>query len=622
MGLLQKAVETYDAHQALAGKIVEGHTPLAPVGHTVRVAVDKGKIFEVTIDQNGGFVSAECLIRRSKDDKQDVSDFITIIPVTEDSEARSGTDAPNIPHPICDKLSYFIPNQNEVFLSKLEEWIKSPYSHPKLEPIYKYVEGGTILSDLKKNGCIDDESIDKNRKNATLVRWIVLGKGGDNDKCWQDRSLLQAFINYYLDKISDDTDHLKGLCMISGENEFLSKEKRQPGLMYGKAKLISANDSANFTYRGRFTDDQQAASVSYVASQKAHNALRWLDAEQGVKMGGRTFICWNPQGKSVPRVNLPFIKSEKICVSPTDYRKELLDTLNGWKTELPETSGVVIASFDAATTGRLSLTYYNELIASDFLERIHDWDETCCWWSWNSEERRYNAVRSPSLYKIVNSAFGVQRIDKDKKAKLITDDRILKQQIQRLLACRIDRALFPADIERLLVNRASSPQAFEQSVYNEILTTACAVIKKYHHDSLKEEIAMSLEKDHRDRSYQFGRLLAVMDKAERDTYDRDEKRETNASKMQSVFCQHPLHAAKNIEAQLERAYFPRLSSGKRAYYKQLIGEIFEKISQSPENEWNRPLGDLYLIGYYLQRNELYKSKDSMVKDNISEEEEK
>jgi CRISPR-associated protein Csd1 len=600
MGLLQKAVETYDAHQALAGKIEEGHTPLAPVGHTITSAS-----IEITLDASGNMISATTV---EKDDAK------IIIPVTEESSGRTSGIAA---HPLCEQIGY-LSGQDEKkynqYVEQLSNWETSKFTHPMLTPILKYVKSKTIINDLHSQGITKDDA-------KQLVRWRVEGIGTESGPCWTNQNLFKCFYEWYTWACRDPEE--KEFCMISGEDTAVAKQHPKGIIpINGNAKLISANDSANFTYRGRFTDEQQAASVSYVASQKAHNALRWLAAEQGVIMGGRTFICWNPQGKSVPRVDLPFIKSEKTCVSPTDYRKELLDTLSGWKTELPETRGVVIASFDAATTGRLSLTYYNELIASDFLERIHDWDETCCWWSWNSEERRYNAVRSPSLYKIVNSAFGVQRIDKDKKAKLITDDRILKQQIQRLLACRIDRALFPADMERLLVNRASAPQAFEQGVYNGILITACAVIRKYHHDCLKEEIAMSLEKDHRDRSYQFGRLLAVMDKAERDTYDRDEKRETNASKMQSVFCQHPLHVAKNIEAQLERAYFPRLSSGKRAYYKQLIGEIFEKISQCPENEWNRPLGDLYLIGYYLQRNELYKSKDNMVKDNISEEEEK
>ena len=35
----------------------------------------------------------------------------------------------------------------------------------------------------------------------------------------------------------------------------------------------------------------------------------------------------------------------------------------------------------------------------------------------------------------------------------------------------------------------------------------------------------------------------------------------------------------------------------------------QQLSHFPEPEQNRPLGDTYLLGYYLQRNELYRKKE-------------
>lgn len=120
---------------------------------------------------------------------------------------------------------------------------------------------------------------------------------------------------------------------------------------------------------------------------------------------------------------------------------------------------------------------------------------------------------------------------------------------------------------------------------------------------------MNLEPTKADRSYQFGRLLAVLEKVERDTYGSDEEREPNAIRQQSVFCQRPLYAANNMERQLERAYFPRLKPNNRAYYKRLIGQIMEEISAFPQEQWNLPLTETYLMGYYLQRNALYTAKE-------------
>lgn len=54
MGLLQKAVETYDSMNHLAGIIENGKEPLAPIGHICTKAA-----IEITIDKNGNYIHAK-----------------------------------------------------------------------------------------------------------------------------------------------------------------------------------------------------------------------------------------------------------------------------------------------------------------------------------------------------------------------------------------------------------------------------------------------------------------------------------------------------------------------------------------------------------------------------------
>lgn len=592
MGLLQRAVETYDAHAHLAGEVHDGHETLAPVAHTTRAAQ-----FEITVNEQGGFEAARVV---------DKSEPRIVIPATEASDGRSGTQAAVCPHPLCDKLGYYLAAESG-FIVQLEAWANSEFTHPKLGPILQYVKAGTIAEDLLRCGCVKpDKNGALTKKDLDgLVRWRVVGLGEASGPCWEDRELMKQFTGYYL--AQKDTEE-KSLCMVSGGLDAVTD--KHPGVIYGKTKLISANDSSNFTYRGRFMNPGQAATVSYAASQKAHNALRWLAAEQGVRMefGGRTFLCWNPQGKRVCHAAGPFRQSAKPPANPTDYKQELRRTLEGYKSELPErNAGVVIAAFDFATTGRLSLTYYNELMGSDFLQRLHDWDEHCCWWGWDFENRCFS-IQSPPLWQIVKCAFGSQREEK-KMTRLVVDGEVMRLQMQRLVSCRVDRAKLPLDMERALVERASTPISYEAGIRSAILSAACAVIRKYHYDHFGEVLNMELEKEREDRSYQYGRLLAVLEKVERDTYEKDEQREPNAIRLQSQFCMRPLGTAAVIEQQLERAYFPRLKPGSRAYYKSLIGKIMERIHECPKGEWNKPLEDTYLMGYYLQRQELYQKKN-------------
>lgn len=129
---------------------------------------------------------------------------------------------------------------------------------------------------------------------------------------------------------------------------------------------------------------------------------------------------------------------------------------------------------------------------------------------------------------------------------------------------------------------------------------------------------MALKPDKLDLSYQYGRLLAVLEKAEADTYERDSKRETNAIRMQAVFARRPRYASTRILEQLKNAYFPRLSQGSRIFYERLISDIFSMIDEFPEQLQDRPLQDSYLMGYYLQRKELWQSNKQ---DNKNENEE-
>ena len=591
MGLLQRAVETFDSHIAYASQNRTDAAMMAPVGHIVTRAD-----LEIALDRDGKFISATAV---------DPSEPKIVIPATEGSAGR--TSAP-CPHPLCEQVGYQIPQnatKYRLYVEQLSAWAASECGHPKLEAVLNYVRRGTVLSDLVRCGLAKLDANGMPEKEKQLVRWRILGEGVE--ACWLDQTLFNAFTNYC-------TAHHGGktmLCMLCGEETAIA-DQHPKGIIpiNGNAKLISANDSSGFTYRGRFSEEWQAASIGYEASQKAHNALRWLAEEQGVILGARTFLCWNPQGRKIPAPTNPLMRTQKPVFRPSEYRDALRATLLSRKSELKITDGVVIAAFDAATTGRLSLTYYSELQGHDFLQRLHDWDQSCCW------PHRHFGIQSPSLRQIVNCTFGTQRTEKG-IAKLATDDRVLCQQMQRLIACRVERAPIGADVVKALVNRASRLEIYKTGdagagqradIREDLLSTACAVIRKHRYDRFKEEWNMSLEPERRDRSYQFGRLLAVMEKVERDTYEAGEARETNAIRMQSIFCQRPMYAANQLEKQLERAYFPRLKPGARIWYKNLIGQIMENISAFPNESWNKPLGENYLMGYYLQRSALYAKK--------------
>lgn len=582
MGLLGAAYRTYQTQAHRAGVAAEGERePLTPVSHIVQNAQ-----LEITISDDGAFLSAQPV---PKDDAK------TIIPATIESANRT---AP-CPHPLCDQLTYLLPDggkAHKAYVDQLAAWAGSAFSHIKVRAVLAYVKSGSILADLTDAGLIEPE--DKPEKyGKLLVRWRVLPKPEDaSAECWRDQTLFDSFARFYAAACEKRP---RDVCMLSGQPDIFC-ETHQKGVvaLHGNAKLISSKDSAGFAYHGRFAKASEAFNVGYTSSQMAHSALRWVAANHGVMMGSRMFLCWNPEGRPVPAFAL-FGLSSSTAEKPdlVSYRKNLLETLGGYRQKLRPEDDVVVAALDAATTGRLSVTYYNELRGSDFLDRIEHWYDTCCW-----DSSRYG-VQAPSLRRIVSCAFGTEQGEFIK-----ADDRVLREHVQRLLLCILDRARIPVDIIRALVTRAGMPQAYTRANRETLLDTACTVIRKYRIDK-KEEWDLALDTLNPDRSYLFGRLLAVAEHVERSTYGKDEGRETNAIRMQTVFAQRPMYAWRIIEERLN-PYFARLTPSLRGYYKNLIGGIAENLDLD-DPALNSPLDDVYLLGYYHQRTALFTKKENI-----------
>ena len=122
---------------------------------------------------------------------------------------------------------------------------------------------------------------------------------------------------------------------------------------------------------------------------------------------------------------------------------------------------------------------------------------------------------------------------------------------------------------------------------------------------------MSWDLNEPDRSFQFGRLLAAMDQAEADYYylNGEKERQTNALKMMGAFRRRPFTVYEQVNLQLTNAYLPRLKPWQKNRYQRAKAEIVSIISSFPKEELNKPLSELYLLGYDLQRRAFNKTDD-------------
>ena len=178
--------------------------------------------------------------------------------------------------------------------------------------------------------------------------------------------------------------------------------------------------------------------------------------------------------------------------------------------------------------------------------------------------------------------------------------------------CIWNRNRIPNDYVKRSVEKASNPLIYkEQKNWERAVTLACSLIKKYRKDLYnEEEWNVSLNKKETDRSYLYGRLLAVADRIEYRTYDeRDEKRITNAKRYMNTFSQRPYETWKIIEENLQ-PYLNKLKIQEKLFYENLLNDIYELFDVEKFID-NRRLDGLYLLGFHSQSYDFKLKKENM-----------
>ena len=524
----------------------------------------------VTIDQSGNFMNAELV---------NANDKLTIIPVTEKSGSRT---AGKEPHPLCDNLRYLAGDYtkyykddgvcNELYISQLEKWVNSDYCHEKVRAIYLYLKKNTLVHDLvsekviklnEQNQIDDKESIQGIVQTKAFVRFIVRLADADileptTDECWKDRTLQDCYIKYVRSQEKE-----KGLCYLTGNTEAISylhsKKIRNEG---DGAKLISANDSQNFTYRGRFAEKEEAFAVGNETSQKIHNALKWIIRKQGTFFDTLAIVTWESNRLSMPRwdADTDTVASEYEWDEWSDEESEeemvsdgnaitaikFYKALRGYGKKVDNTSAMFLLAFDAATPGRLSMVEEKTLDSARYLENIKKWHESCEWIHEKRKgEKRVQFSGMVGVRDVAELLFGVE--NKGSLAIMDANGKKLYAEVaKRLIPCIWNGYKIPEDYVNRAVLKASAPLTYkEQKNWERVLTLACSLVKKHYE---REEWNVALNKEEKDRNYLYGRLLAVADRIEYRTYDEsDRARITNAKRYMNTFSQRPFETLNVIE---------------------------------------------------------------------------
>ncbi|WP_032091953.1 type I-C CRISPR-associated protein Cas8c/Csd1 [Necropsobacter rosorum] len=642
MSWMQKLYRTYET---VSGQTFDSDDePLTPVGHTLQNAH-----IVIVLNGQGEFQTAWVMPPKTA----------IMLPATESSENRTSGEAP---HPLADKIQYVAKDYAdygggkkayfEGYQKQLQAWCDSAYKHPKVQAVLNYISKGTVVADLVRTGVFQLDSNGKVLRKwdaegaaplifsvlpktkgeiefgSALVCWCVEIAGDVQSETWTDSGVQQSWIDYLGSSATQ-----KGFCLVQGTDATVSTmhpaKLRHTG---DKAKLISSNDTTGYTFRGRFESAEEAASVSAEVSAKAHSALRWLIARQGIRNGDQVTVAWAVSGKQIPSPIKDMsdeIDWDNLDISAVKNCDEFLpDTpsenvdwsvnigkaaahiikkkLHGYQAALKAHEQISLLMLDSATPGRMALTYYQEFLPADYFANLDAWIDDFSWYQRHSIEKPNGkktdkhtlwAFVPPSPYAIGHAIYGQA-----------LSDSLKKQLYARLLPVIAGgkNVPMPYDLVQQSFRTACNPNGSEHWEWQRNIGVACALYKGWrarHHDlSKRRTYSMSLDIENRARDYLYGRLLAIAENIESYAlYLAEEKRATTAERYMQRFAEHPFATWRNIELAL-KPYQDRLRNRGKDTGSQAIGEIMELFRHNDFTCDDKLSGE-FLLGYHCQKME-------------------
>lgn len=591
-------------------------------------------LVEIILTNKGEFLEADFCEK----------DIWTIFPVTYDSVGRSGTAA--APHPLVDKASYLVPsslNSYKAYRNEFlgwKEWVKEEQVFRFLDLIDQFTQKedwfDQVLSELfpefDRDGLavkavIDGKEKKYNFKDIYLTFKILDFQDGEDFDVNAYTELHESYVEYVKSKLEFD-----GICNISGLEDQIAGKHR--GLM-GNSRLISISHPE--AYKGRFRKGEDVFKLGYLTSEKAHIMLRYLmeNPNSNQFLGDTQYLVnWfsdditNETRLDITEPNEISVTDERIRQIVTRQNKEIGSSFIKGEIRFHDQARYYLLLIDKSSPGRVSAKYFKALPVSELVQKLKVWNDRYQWPTY-VEERGEIIDKVSSFYNIMVCTYGVER---DKKL-VVDNKKFQKDQIQKMITAMMEGQPLPENISKNLAQNIRMRLRYKDT-WAQVKRLALTVLR----NNREKRYDDMLEKENRNRSYLYGRLLAVYEQIEKATYMQgkgESERLTNAEKFWTAFLNNPARTQitleRNVQVYLNKLMKTTDSSegendnskrGLAIRFKKAKSEIIEALSELYKEDpkaLSKPLEFDFIFGYEAQKKELFRSlKDQKETKNIQE----
>jgi CRISPR-associated protein Csd1 len=541
------------------------------------------------------------------------------------------------PHPLVDKLTYYLSEidqgQYDAYHRQLDEWIsqcqeqevKRFLSHIQrfllqddfIEKIVQSLYGRVTSREGLKVTFLNSDDSEKTIDLSTAFLEFKIDQfiGYQTVSVTNYLDLHKAYISYVESNQQADI-----ICNISGKQEVLAAKHR--GLI-GNAKLISVSNNIE-TYKGRFKQREDVFTVGNQTSEKIHLMAKFLLENEHTHAwlgSGQHLINWfsdDLSNETQLDITSPKVEdngmfdfgetssddSPKFQV--TEVNKKIRSAFIHGKKEFGDGATYYVAIVNKTNDGRVALKYFRQLAASQLLDNLNKWQDR---YSWQFKKQNGEYAECPPSYQdIVLAAYGVDR----GRFLELDNDKFKSDQFQKLATSMIDGKDIPDTILGKLKDNIKQRQRYGNT-WNKVLFVSLALL----HKTNKEEFTPMLDHENKDRSYLFGRLLAIFELLELQRYQLDgskNDRITNAERYWNAYTSQPAKLMMNLTNKI-KPYEEAVKLNSPGIFNKLEKEREEiMVLLGPlmqERGINDPLDYRFIFGYYAEKQYFYTKQEKI-----------
>ncbi|MBR4455408.1 MAG: type I-C CRISPR-associated protein Cas8c/Csd1, partial [Solobacterium sp.] len=262
-----------------------------------------------------------------------------------------------------------------------------------------------------------------------------------------------------------------------------------------------------------------------------------------------------------------------------------------------------------ARKGRIQLDFYFENSFGEFIQNIN----------LHYERMQLNDEKSKNLSPteiIKETVRDIEKANRSLKGSLLTSVLKNTRYLDEIFTGVLNRIRKGPDKKRKekskVTNRIQKGPDKARYETTKVTTRKAQVLKMYlskNSQSSKEVTGLEININAKSIGYQCGRLFAVLEKIQKDA--------TNVENLSSKHFNAAMATPGNAFAKvlrLNQYYVKKLNDSSKIYYDRLIQEIMNHIPEFPKHLSQIEQGE-FCLGYYHQKQELYKKKDNKEVEN-------